>query len=85
MITHDKEVCRRHGQPEKVYKPRTSMSEIVAAARRTEAARGASLSPITAQEEDGENEVDNLLVKINEAAVSNTDCVCGGNASQWQS
>ena len=70
MIKHDKEACKRRGQPEKSYTPRAPLSERLAAARKLEAARKeASHVTISAHEDDGENGDDIL------AAVTKADCV----------
>jgi len=77
IIKHDKEACKRKGQPEKVYAPRTPLSERLVAARKMEAARKANSSHATieATEDDGESELDGEIL----AAVSMADCVSGSD------
>lgn len=76
IIKHDRESCKRQGQPEKAYTPRAPLSEILVAAHKEEALRrqtSASPKRIEAREEDGESEVDRDIL----AALSTADCVCG--------
>lgn len=70
MIKHDKEACKKRGQPEKSYSPRAPLSERLAAAGKMEAARReASHATIEAREEDDDGGDDIL------AAVTRADCV----------
>jgi len=79
MIKHDKEACKKRGQPEKAYAPRAPLSERLMAARKMEASHNNETShshaTIEAREEDGESEseADRDLL----AAVAKADCVSG--------
>lgn len=91
MIKHDKDVCKKKGQPESSYRPRAPLSErlaAAAAAKRAEEeekrrrqdqeadASGGGRPAIQAREGDGEDDVDREIL----AAVARADCVSGEGA-----
>mmetsp|Transcript_15499 Transcript_15499/g.28170 ORF Transcript_15499/g.28170 Transcript_15499/m.28170 type:complete len:165 (-) Transcript_15499:364-858(-) len=80
LVKHDREACKRRGQPEKVYTPRAPLSERLIAVHKMEDARhlaSHASTPIEAREEDGESEMDRDIL----AAVSMADCVSGSDVA----
>ena len=69
MIKHDKEACKRRGEPVHGYTPRAPLSERLAACRRMEAARHQAAQSSHAAIEAREDEADGDIL----AAVAKAD------------